>query len=91
MSKYAEKILKKFRMFGCNPSDTLLVMNEKLKKEDGGRKVDGNNYRSLLGNLFYLTNSRPNIMFAISLLYPFRCNKKGVKIHSKHLEQWDKI
>lgn len=30
--KYVEKILKKFEMFDCNPTDTPLVMNEKLKK-----------------------------------------------------------
>jgi len=30
--KYVEKILKRFRMFGCNPTNTPLVVNEKLKK-----------------------------------------------------------
>jgi hypothetical protein len=69
--KYAEKILKKFGMFGCNPTDTPLVVNEKLKKEDGGKKVDASNYRSLVGNLFYLTSTRPDIMFAASLLSRF--------------------
>jgi hypothetical protein len=69
--KYAEKILKKFGMFGCNPTDTPLVVNEKLKKEDGGKKVDASNYRSLVGNLFYLTSTRPDIMFPASLLSRF--------------------
>ena len=69
--KYAEKILKKFGMFGCNPTNTPLVVNEKLKKEDRGKKVDASNYRSLVGNLFYLTNTIPDIMFASSLLSRF--------------------
>ncbi|KAG6484580.1 hypothetical protein ZIOFF_053100 [Zingiber officinale] len=34
---YAEKILKKFNMLGCNPVSTPLIMGEKLKKEDGGK------------------------------------------------------
>lgn len=35
------------------------------------RKVDANNYRDLIGNLFCLTSSMPNIMFASSLLSRF--------------------
>lgn len=58
-------------MFGCNPIYTPLVVNEKLKKEDGGKKVDGGNYRGLVGNLFYLTSTRPDIIFAVSLLSRF--------------------
>ncbi|KAK2995750.1 hypothetical protein RJ640_007518 [Escallonia rubra] len=72
--KYAENILKKFRMHGCNPNDTPLVVNQKLKKEDGGRKVDASVYRSLVGNLLYLTATRPDIMFATSLLLRFMHN-----------------
>ena len=30
--RYVEHILKKFRMAGCNPLSTPLVVNEKLKK-----------------------------------------------------------
>lgn len=35
---YAEKVLKKFRMFGCKSVATPLVCNEKLVKEDGEKK-----------------------------------------------------
>nr|KYP55223.1 hypothetical protein KK1_001430 [Cajanus cajan] len=55
-------------MFVCNPTDTPLVVNEKLKKDDARKKVDANNYKSLIGDLFYLNNSRLGIMFATSLL-----------------------
>jgi hypothetical protein len=34
---YAEKIMRKFRMVGCKPMATPLDVNEKLKKEDGGK------------------------------------------------------
>ena len=44
---YAEKILRKFRMVVATP----LAVNEKLKKEDGVKKVDATLYRSLVGNL----------------------------------------
>lgn len=44
-------------MFTCNPTNTPLVVNEKLKKEDGGKKVDASNYKILVWNLFYLTST----------------------------------
>ena len=40
-------------------------------KEDGEEKVDATLYRSLVGNLLYLTATRPDIMFAASLLSRF--------------------
>lgn len=69
--RYAENILKKFGMNGCKPADIPLVVNGKLKKEDGGRLVDASMYRSLVGSLFYLTATRPDLMFAASLLSRF--------------------
>ncbi|KAK2969370.1 hypothetical protein RJ640_000642 [Escallonia rubra] len=68
---YAEKVLKKFRMYGCNSKATPLIVGEKLKREDGGSKVDATFYRSMVGNLLYLTATRPDIMFAASLISRF--------------------
>ena len=68
---YAEKILKKFRMDGCKSVPIPLVVNEKLMKEDGGKKADETLYMSLIGNLLYLTATRPDIMFAANLLSRF--------------------
>ncbi|KAK2981146.1 hypothetical protein RJ640_028512 [Escallonia rubra] len=68
---YAEKVLKKFRMYGCNPKATPLIVGEKLKREDGGSKVDATFYKSMVGNLLYHTATRPKIMFAASLLSRF--------------------
>ena len=69
--KYAENILKKFGMLGCKPVDTPLVVNEKFKKEDGGRLANASVYRSLIGSLFYLTATRLDLMYAASLLSRF--------------------
>ncbi|GKB82603.1 cytokinin dehydrogenase 3-like protein [Tanacetum coccineum] len=63
--KYVEKILKNFDMLECKSKDTPLVINEKLMKEDGSSKVDATLYRSLMGKLLYLTDTRPDIIEAI--------------------------
>ena len=78
--KYAENILKKERMLGCNVVATPLVVNEKLKKEDGGKKVDATHYRSLVGKLLYLTATRPDIMFSTSLLSRFMNNPSHIHL-----------
>lgn len=69
--KYIEELLKKFKMCGCKPVATPLVANEKLQKDDGSPKVDASLYRSLIGSLLYLTATRPDIMYATSLLSRF--------------------
>ncbi|XP_027152181.1 uncharacterized protein LOC113752261 [Coffea eugenioides] len=44
---------------------------EKFSKEDGAEKVNKGLYRSLIGCLMYLTATRPDIMFAVSLMSRF--------------------
>nr|XP_048332968.1 uncharacterized protein LOC125423306 [Ziziphus jujuba var. spinosa] len=43
-----------------------MTLNEKLHNDDSAEKVDAKNYRSLVGCLIYLTNTRPDIVFAVS-------------------------
>ncbi|KAK4387768.1 Retrovirus-related Pol polyprotein from transposon RE2 [Sesamum angolense] len=69
--KYTETLLKKFKMESCKTVITPLVTGEKYQKEDGSQKFDGSIYRSLIGSLLYLTATRPDIMFATSLLSRF--------------------
>ncbi|KAK4380916.1 Retrovirus-related Pol polyprotein from transposon RE2 [Sesamum angolense] len=69
--KYTENLLKKFKMESCKTVTTPLVTGEKYQKEDGSQKVDASIYRSLIGSLLYLTATRPDIMFATSLLSRF--------------------
>ncbi|TXG53900.1 hypothetical protein EZV62_019156 [Acer yangbiense] len=58
-------------MLRCKSVATPLACNEKLRKDDGEKKVDETLYRSLVGNLLYLTATRPDIMFAANLLSRF--------------------
>jgi hypothetical protein len=69
--KYAKEILKKFHMESCKSTSTPMNLKEKFSKNDGTNKADEGQYRSLIGCLMYLTVTRSDIAFAVSLLSRF--------------------
>ncbi|XP_018507412.2 secreted RxLR effector protein 161-like [Pyrus x bretschneideri] len=69
--KYAMKLLEKFGLKGCKSVGTPLVANERLCKNDRSEAANESKYRKLVGSLLYLTATRPNIMFGVSLLARF--------------------
>ncbi|XP_062094006.1 uncharacterized mitochondrial protein AtMg00810-like [Humulus lupulus] len=69
--KYTETLLKKFKMEGYKTVSTPLDNNKALKKEDRSPKADESKFRSLIGSLLYPTATRPDIMYAVSLLSRF--------------------
>ncbi|GLT83450.1 hypothetical protein SLE2022_017400 [Rubroshorea leprosula] len=69
--KYALDVLKKFSMDQCMSVPTPLVQNSKLIAEDGYEKTNASIYRSLVESLSYLTATRPDLMYAASLLSRF--------------------
>ncbi|XP_021991522.1 uncharacterized mitochondrial protein AtMg00810-like [Helianthus annuus] len=69
--KYAKILLDKFKMGNCNAISTPTEYGLRLSKEDPEDEVDQNLYRSLVGCLMYLTNTGPDIMFAVSKISRF--------------------
>ncbi|KAG8653315.1 hypothetical protein MANES_05G012904v8 [Manihot esculenta] len=69
--KNALKMLKKFNLDYYKSVVVSLVVNEKLSKDDGAEPADASLYRSLVGSLIYLTASRPDLMYSVSLLSRF--------------------
>ncbi|KAM0973674.1 hypothetical protein ACFX2C_016966 [Malus domestica] len=69
--KYAKTLLDKFGFKDCKPVATPLAVNDKLSKMDGSEQADEGLYRQIVGSLLYLTATRPDIMFAASLLARF--------------------
>lgn len=53
-TKYAEDILKNFKIQCSKAVATPLVLNEKYSRNDGSKKIDPRQYRSLVGSLLYL-------------------------------------
>ncbi|KAI5344111.1 hypothetical protein L3X38_011988 [Prunus dulcis] len=72
--KYAKTLLDKFGLKDCKSVATPLAVNEKLSRVDGSELADETLYRQMVGSLLYLTATRPDIMFAASLLARFMHN-----------------
>jgi len=66
--RYAEDVLKKFKMRSCNSVSTLMEPGTKLSKYADGDRVYASKYRSLIGSLRYLTNSRPDLMLTVGIV-----------------------
>ena len=65
--RYAEEVLKKFKITSCNPVSTPMEPGIKLSKYADGDRVYASKYRSLIGSLRYLTNSRPDLMLSVGI------------------------
>ncbi|CAL2241824.1 unnamed protein product [Prunus armeniaca] len=66
--KYAEEILKRFHMEDCNSVQNPIVPGTKLNKDVGGELVNSTHFKQIVGSLMYLTATRPDPMFVVSLI-----------------------
>ena len=66
--KYAQEVLERFNMAGCNVVFNPIVPGFKLDKDSVGMEMDSTLYMQMVGSLMYLTSTRPDIMFVVSLL-----------------------
>lgn len=76
-TRYAQQLLKKFRMDDCKPT-TPIEIGLKLSINDSSKGVDANLYRQLVGSLIYLTTTRPDLSYAVSLVSRFMNSPKMV-------------
>ena len=55
--------------------------NGHLDLDEGGKPVDQTLYRSMIGSLlYYLTASRPDIMFSVGMCARFQANSKELHL-----------
>eukprot|EP00253_Pinus_taeda_P018130 PITA_18130 len=69
--KYIGDLLTRFGMTECNSLTTPMEKNLKLTSIEGKEFEDATKYRQLVGNLNYLTTTRPEISFAVGILSRF--------------------
>eukprot|EP00253_Pinus_taeda_P011790 PITA_11790 len=70
-ARYVNQVLSRFNMQECKATITPTVMGLKLSREDSSKDFDPSLYKSMVGSLMYLTATRPDIMYAVSLISRF--------------------
>ncbi|KAL5567292.1 hypothetical protein UlMin_030456 [Ulmus minor] len=78
-SKYIEDLLKKINLEHLKPCPTPMAVGKPISKLDGEPMSNPFVYRSAVGALQYLTNTRPDIAFAVNKLSQFM--QKPSKVH----------
>lgn len=69
--KYTLDLLKDTGMIGCKPAATPVEPNSKLGLEENSAPVERGRYQRLVGRLIYLSHTRPDIAFTVSLVSQF--------------------
>lgn len=69
--KYANEILERFGMNHCKPVKSPIVPESRLVKDEEGTKVNSTNYKQMIGSLMYLTVTKPDLCYVVSLLACF--------------------
>jgi hypothetical protein len=77
--KYATDILKKFTMSESKPVNSPIVPGFKINRDVNGVAVDDTYFKQIVGSLMYLTATRPDIMFSVSLIS--RYMSKPTELH----------
>jgi len=70
-SKYTREILERFNMSDSKAVSTPLQQNIQLSSVDETKEANGTLYRQLVGSLNYLTTTRPDIAYSVSILSQF--------------------
>ncbi|KAK2981315.1 hypothetical protein RJ640_007016 [Escallonia rubra] len=80
--KYVLDLLEETGKLGCRPSDTPIEPNHRLAEFMEGEPTDKGMYQRLVGKLIYLSHTRPDIAYAVSVVSQFMQNPKDVHLHA---------
>jgi 20S proteasome alpha/beta subunit len=69
--KYTHEILERFGMDISNLVKNFIVSGCKLSKDEKGAKVDASMFKQMVGSLMYLTITKPDLMYGVSLINKF--------------------
>nr|GEZ36290.1 hypothetical protein [Tanacetum cinerariifolium]GEZ40352.1 hypothetical protein [Tanacetum cinerariifolium] len=79
-------LLLKYGFESCDSVDTPIVEKSKLDEDKEGKAIDPSHYCGMIGTLFYLTASRPDLQFAICM-----CARYQARPIEKHLHAVKRI
>ena len=78
-------------MLYCKAMPTPMNTSLNLLNDDTSEVVDATLYRQIIGSLMYLTNTRPDICFAVNTLSQYMVNPKHIHlIGAKHVMRYPK-
>jgi hypothetical protein len=87
--KYALEIMKRFNMMDCKAMLMPMVTNLKLLSDTSSETVYVTLYRQMIGSLMYLTNTRPDICFAVNILSQYMVEPRHVHlVATKHVMKY---
>ncbi|RVW32553.1 Retrovirus-related Pol polyprotein from transposon RE1 [Vitis vinifera] len=69
--KYVLDLLDETSMLGCKPVETPIELNVKLQPTKAKNVKDRDHYQRLVGRLIYLSHTRPDIAFSMSMVSQF--------------------
>jgi hypothetical protein len=89
LGKYTVKILKRFDMLECKSMNTPMEAKLKLLVNTSLDLIDATLYRQIIGSLMYLTNTRPDICFAVNTLSQLLVEPRCVHlVAAKHVMRY---
>nr|KYP56954.1 Retrovirus-related Pol polyprotein from transposon TNT 1-94 [Cajanus cajan] len=74
--QYAHDVLARFNMTESNSVRNPIVPGTILSKDIEGSAVDATKFKQVVGSLMYLTVTRPDLMFRVSLISRYMANPK---------------
>jgi transposase InsO family protein len=80
--KYTLDLLKDTGMLGCKPAETPIEQNHRLEEFPEDVPVDRESYQRLVGRLIYLSHTRPDIAYAVSVVSQFMHNPKETHLRA---------
>ena len=69
-------MLKRFKLSDVKPASTPMPTKCQLDIDPNGKAVDQKVYRSMIGSLLYLCESRPDIMLSVGICAWFQAAPK---------------
>ncbi|XP_050909327.1 uncharacterized mitochondrial protein AtMg00810-like [Lathyrus oleraceus] len=74
--KYELELLKRFELLNCKVVVTPIEKNYKLDSDSEGDDLDATTFKHLIVSLWYLCNTRPDILYAIGIVGRFMSKPK---------------
>nr|GEW48260.1 retrovirus-related Pol polyprotein from transposon TNT 1-94 [Tanacetum cinerariifolium] len=81
-SKYSLESLKKYGFESCDLVDTPMVKKSKMDEDKEGKAIDPSHYHGMIGTLLYLTDSRPDLQFAICMCARYQARPTEKYVHA---------